>query len=101
MGRKRSIPDRVKAGKSRIVPYYSGEGFRTRHARRLSSNLKQEANVRRWCKQRGLMLRITNDGHHWQFTDGYFLAEWWRLQTSAEDRRGFVQAAAVRLAFPG
>ena len=46
-------------------------------ARRLSANLEQEANVRRWCEQRGLTLRITNEGHHWQITDGGFLAEWW------------------------
>src|SRR5437667_6387564 len=66
MSRKRSIPDSVSAGRSRIVPYYRGEDFRMRHARRLSANLEQEANVRRWCGQRGLTLRITNEGHHWQ-----------------------------------
>ena len=77
MSRKRSIPDSVRAGRSRIVPYYRGEDFRMRHARRLSANLEQEANVRRWCGQRGLKLRITNEGHHWQITDGGFLAEWW------------------------
>ena len=27
MGRKRSIPDRMKAGKSRIIPYYRNEDF--------------------------------------------------------------------------
>src|SRR5437588_13027474 len=76
MSRKRSIPDSVGAGRSRIVPYYRGEDFRMRHARRLSANLEQEANVRRWCGQRGLTLRITNEGHRWQITDGGFLAEW-------------------------
>src|SRR5207253_9170650 len=77
MSRKRSIPDIVSAGRSRIVPYYRGENFRMRLARRLSANLEQEANVRRWCGQRGLTLRITNEGHHWQIADGGFLAEWW------------------------
>jgi hypothetical protein len=77
MSRKRSIPDRVSAGRSRIVPYRQGENSRSRHARRLSANLAEEANVRRWCEQRGLTLRITNEGHHWQITDGHFLAEWW------------------------
>src|SRR5437899_12506595 len=77
MNRKRSIPDSVSAGRSRIVPYYRGEDFRMLHARRLSANLEQEANVRRWCGQRGLTLRITNEGHHWQIADGGFLAEWW------------------------
>jgi len=64
MSRKRSIPDSASAGRSRIVPYYRGEDFRMRH-------------VRRWCWQRGLTPRITNEGHHWQIADGGFLAEWW------------------------
>jgi hypothetical protein len=67
----------VSVGRSRIVPYYRSEDFRTRHERRLSANLEQAAEVRRWCQQRGLALRITNEGHHWQVTDGRFLAEWW------------------------
>jgi hypothetical protein len=67
----------VSAGKSRIVPYRHGEDFRTRHARRLNANIEQEAAVRRWCQQRGLTLRITNEGHHWQIAGGAFLAEWW------------------------
>ena len=74
MSRKRSIPDRISAGGSRIVPYYRAEDFRSRHSRRLTANLEQEA---RWCQQRGLTLRITNEGHHWQITDGGFVAEWW------------------------
>ena len=77
MSRRRSIHDAVSAGKSRLVPYRHGEDFRTRHARRLSANIEQEAAVRRWCQQRGLTLRITNGGHHWQITGGAFLAEWW------------------------
>jgi hypothetical protein len=79
MSRKRSIPDSVSAGQEpyRSVPPRRG------HARRLSANLEQEANVRRWCEQQGLTLRITNEGHHWQITDGGFLAEWWhRAQNS-------------------
>ena len=71
MSRKKSIPDSVSAGRSRIVPYYRGEDLRMRHARRLlSANREQEANFRRWCGQRGLTLRITNEPHHWQITDG-------------------------------
>ncbi len=77
MSRRRSIPDRASAGRSRIIPYRSGEDFSIRHARRLSANLEREVEVRQWCQQRGLMLRITNEGHHWQITDGGFLAEWW------------------------
>ena len=77
MSRRRPIPDRLSSGRSRIVPYYRGEDFSTRHARRLSANLEQVANVHRWCQQQGLTLRITNDRHHWQITGGGFLAQWW------------------------
>ena len=77
MRRKRSIPDRASAGRSRIVPYRRDEDFRTRHVRRLNANLEQEAEVRHWCEQNGLKLRITNEGHHWQIFNGGFLAEWW------------------------
>ena len=59
------------------MPYYRGQDFRRRHGRRLSANLEPDANVRRWCGQRGLTLTITNVGHHWQIADGGFLAEWW------------------------
>ena len=76
MSRKRSIPDIVTAGRSRIVPYRRGEDFRTRHTRRPRANLEQKANLRQWCEQRGLTLPITNEGHHWQITEGSFLAEW-------------------------
>jgi hypothetical protein len=77
MARRKSIPDRVRAGRSRIVPYRNGETFKARHERRLYANLEQEAKVREWCRQRGLTLRITNNGHHWQFANSSFLAEWW------------------------
>ena len=75
MSRKRSIPDSRSAGRRRIVPYRCDEDFRTRHWRRRSTNLEQEAEIRQWCEHRGLTLRITNEGHHWQTTDGVFLAE--------------------------
>jgi len=28
-------------------------------------------------RARGVVLRITNEGHHWQLTKENFLAEWW------------------------
>ena len=77
VSRKRSIPDSKSVGRSSIVPYRRGEDFRTRHRRRLATSLERETEVRRWCVKHGMTLRITNDGHHWQITDGVFLAEWW------------------------
>jgi len=77
VARKQSIPDRVRSGRSSIVPYRSGESFKARHFRRLAANLQHEAKLRQWCQQNGLALRITNEGHHWQVTEGRFVAEWW------------------------
>ncbi len=48
-----------------------------RHTRRLHGNLRYEAEVRGWCRARGLELRISNEGHHWQLTQDKFVAEWW------------------------
>ena len=76
MSRKRSIPDSVSPAGA-VSCRTTEAGLQNAPWRRLSANLEQEANVRRWCGQRGLTLRITNEGHHWQIADGGFLAEWW------------------------
>jgi hypothetical protein len=77
MRRKRSIPDTVSAGRSRTVPYVlPRRGLQ--NAPCASSKRKSGTGVQRsrWCGQRRVTLRITNEGHHWQITDGSFLAEW-------------------------
>src|SRR4029077_10662174 len=86
MSRRRSIPDAVRAGKNAIEPCRRGEDFRTRHARRLSANLDHEATVCRWYQQRGLTLRITNEGHHWQIT-GSFPGRMVALKRQTRDRQ--------------
>lgn len=71
------LPDRKNAGRSRLVPFRKGEDASTRHSRRLGTNLRRQQEVRRWCHENGISLRITNDGHHWQFIKTSFVAEWW------------------------
>jgi hypothetical protein len=71
------IPDRRKAGRSSLVPFRKGESGAKRHARRHALNLQRESEVRRGCQSLGLTLQIKNDGHHWCFSRGAFLAEWW------------------------
>src|SRR2546430_4225434 len=57
--------------------FFSSRRRHTRFDCDWSSDVCSSDLVRRWCGQRGLTLRITNEGHHWQIADGGFLAEWW------------------------
>ena len=50
---------------------------RARRERRLDRTLDLEAEVTRWAAQRGLTLRVLNDGHHWLFQKPGLAAEWW------------------------
>lgn len=77
MSRRFRYADRASAGRSQIAPFLPGEGHRDRHARRLSVNLDAEASMRAWADEHGLALYITNNGHHWRFECGTFMAEWW------------------------
>lgn len=72
-----SRPDRSSAGRSRQVPYIYGEPAMGRHNRRRRAALEAEANVRRWCANRGVRLVISNEGHHWRFSTAEWVAEWW------------------------
>ena len=77
MPRRYRIPDVQSAGRSSLVPYRRGEAPMARHTRRLNSNLRYEAQARRWCSEHRFNLRISNQGHHWQLTKDKFVAEWW------------------------
>ncbi|MBM4004630.1 MAG: hypothetical protein FJ295_15330 [Planctomycetes bacterium] len=59
------------------MPFRKGESGTNRHARRHAMNLQRESEVRRDCQALGLTLQIKNQGHHWCFSHGTFLAEWW------------------------
>ena len=75
--RRRRYPDVHAIGPGRQSRYRPEEDWRERHARRLTQASECEAHVRRWCEQRGVALRLGNEGHHWQFTAGGRTAEWW------------------------
>lgn len=64
---------------SNLISYVEGEPPMQRHARRLEFNLKAQEWVREQTEKMGLALRVTNEGHHWQFRGiGYdFKADWW------------------------
>lgn len=81
MARKRRnrIEDRKQAkalvGPTAVSAYIPSS--KARHAARLQANLSGRASVEGWCSGRGVGLRITNGGHHWQFRRGAKLVEWW------------------------
>lgn len=72
------IPDRHRAGRSKLVPYHEGEPPADRHARRLQANVEQgRTEVERWCEEQGVGFEVKNGGHHWIFRRGDWIAEWW------------------------
>jgi hypothetical protein len=50
---------------------------RLRRERRTNRTARLESHVRAWAEQRGLSLRVLNDGHHWLLQNTGFKAEWW------------------------
>jgi hypothetical protein len=69
--------DRFSAGRSKIVPFNPGEDPSDRHFRRKEANLARQNTVREFCQQNGIDLKVNNDGHHWIFSKGDQLLEWW------------------------
>jgi hypothetical protein len=53
------------------------ESMRQRRARRMDRTARNESQVHDWARRHGCTLRVLNDGHHWLFEKGGFVAEWW------------------------
>jgi hypothetical protein len=51
--------------------------MRRRRERRLSRNTNSANQAQAWAAQYGFTLRIHNEGHHWMWQKGAFVAEWW------------------------
>lgn len=49
----------------------------TRHDRRKSRAMADLKKFEKWCRERGIVLRINNSGHHWQVYFGAGVIEWW------------------------
>ncbi len=77
MVRRRPLPDSDSMGRSNIIPFSPLEGFRKRHRRRLKANLQYEPEIRAWCQRNRWILAIKNRGHHWIFSRGDTVIEWW------------------------
>lgn len=72
MPKRRRFKDTEKAkAKATLVKPRRGEDYKARHARRKSVAIKTEAQLQKWCEDRGLSLSVTNNGHHWciRFSD--------------------------------
>lgn len=77
MTRRHRYDDRRSAGSSKIVPFQSGEQSSDRHERRLSTNLSYRDEVKAFCQQHSISLRINNGGHHWILVKEKNRLEWW------------------------
>ena len=76
--RRRPIPDRYRAGASRLVPFVATENAVQRHRRRFDAALSAEFLLREWCSNRGLTLDVHNNGHHWIMRrSAKMYAQWW------------------------
>ena len=75
--RRKRHHDKTTAGPSAIVRYRHGESPGCRHYRRLQTNLAAAANVEEWCREHGIVFRVSNKGHHWTFRRGRTVVEWW------------------------
>jgi hypothetical protein len=71
-------PDSKNAGRSKKVPFISGEDPKRRHERRLNQNLKERQDFNEWCEVQRIILTVKNDGHHWIMSlNPSIFAEWW------------------------
>lgn len=57
--------DRTSMGKSDLCPPKKHEHWRERHSRRKRVAHQNEMALDKWCQERGLVLQVNNDGHHW------------------------------------
>ena len=84
--------DTKSLGSSKIAPFIPGENYSDRHFRRLQENLKRITAVSEFCSENGWLLKIHNDGHHWAFTKGKDVIDWWpssaKLVTNKNFKRG-------------
>jgi hypothetical protein len=70
--------DKSSAGRSRICPFVKGEDGTSRHYRRKRFNVSAAEEMRHWCREHGVLLHISNYGHHWSFhLPDKQLWEWW------------------------
>lgn len=77
MSKRRRYQDTRRAKARAEIRPIEGESPKERHKRRLAHNLENRESAIRWCKERGVRLTITNNGHHWRFERGGELVEWW------------------------
>jgi hypothetical protein len=53
------------------------EYMRQRRERRLERNTSAAHQAKTWADRNGFALRVNNEGHHWMWQKGGFVAEWW------------------------
>jgi hypothetical protein len=59
------------------IPLEPREYMRRRRERRLERNAKAADQAKTWADRHGFNFRVNNEGHHWMWQKGGFVAEWW------------------------
>ena len=70
-------------GKSALIPKVQGEPSKERHQRRKNCNLDHIFEVANFCRKNGIVLHVTNDGHHWQAIKEDKQLDWWPSSAKA------------------
>ena len=68
--------DRKSLGRSDLVPFKRNESYRMRHERRKNHAIVNQGEIREWCKDNSWIFRIKNNGHHFIFTKGKIVFDW-------------------------
>ena len=71
--------DVFDAGRPTLIQRSNSEGYEAWHRRRQSIAADNQEAAKRWCEERGVELRILNNGEHWQFRHKPTgkRVEWW------------------------
>lgn len=96
MARNKRFTDRHKFGNGDAGRHITDAA--QRHQFRLARAWEHHHTLGGWCLARGVRLKIANNKHHWQFTRGETLVEWWPSSAKMVFQKLFREAVHVHTA---
>jgi hypothetical protein len=69
--------DVINLGRSELVPYKFGEGFRKRHQRRMVANFSRLPVLQKFCNTFGITFIMQDSDRRWTFIKGCKQVDWW------------------------
>lgn len=95
-GKKRiGYADVAAIGRSDLVPFDPHETYKDRHRRRQSVASKSQEDMVQWCAERQIACAVKNNGHHWMFTGGDWVCDWWPSTAKFVVNKNFQQGVHV------